>query len=239
VRRGLGKWNKYVQNSNDEKLESLKREQDTILEELKERTNFYSTQALLDRFDTAKMKAVCVEMEAQGKQGSLPTKPDSGSRAETPGSDVNPYILPPEKTELVPTKYEPTWQDRLLDLLIGENENSPNSRMALICKQCRNHNGLASYGELASNVVYICPRCGFLNGNKNETKGVSDEREQSLTSSEGTDLPQTTVESLSHDNGSPVREKQPPTKNEVASATTSRNESPTTRKRLATEQSCD
>jgi hypothetical protein len=40
------------------------------------------------------------------------------------------------------------WVDKLTDAILGENEQSPNSRYALICSKCFSHNGLALKEEL-------------------------------------------------------------------------------------------
>lgn len=41
----------YLMNSNSEYIKTLQAEQEKLIEDLKQKTNFYSTQALLDRFD--------------------------------------------------------------------------------------------------------------------------------------------------------------------------------------------
>lgn len=258
IRRLIRKWFSYVQRGNEEKLEALKTEQESILEELKETTNFYNTQALLDRFDTAKMKQAPEELKAAlrkqrqqpqeglGQQPSPAGGPPPGANKGEPvarnaGKNVpspaaNPYVLPPEKSQIPPTKYEPTWQDRLLDLLMGENENSPNNRMALICAQCRNHNGLASYGEIASEVVYICPHCGFLNGSKSavteftarlkaKSGSVSPPSSESLISTPA----QGSSEQLDHEPSAPIAEKETPAA--TAFQSTAKEDAPQARKR--------
>lgn len=77
---------------------------------------------------------------------------------------------PPASLSMTP----PTWLDRLVDAIIGDDRNS---RYALICPKCYAHNGLAPPEEFASIrtfwlvarqndlsfVEYICPNCHHLN----------------------------------------------------------------------------
>jgi len=55
--------------------------------------------------------------------------------------------------------YQTSWIDRILDVIIGVNENSPAFRYALICPHCHAHNGLAPYGKLAEETSYFCRVC--------------------------------------------------------------------------------
>ena len=71
--------------------------------------------------------------------------------------------------------------DRVLDLLVGEDENAADHRYALICRHCRAHNGLAPPGERGDDVGYLCGRCGEWNGpdpNKKEQNKPKDEESQ-------------------------------------------------------------
>lgn len=203
-------WYTWVKNSNQEYIKELEIQHKELIEELKQKTNFYSTQALLDRYDTEKSKKDQKEtvqgqpgqrdQPSQGQPGaqSQPSQEQSGSPnlksnqlrtqqsnpelAQSTTSGHPPSGLSP--SSVLPLQpfvlYTPRWYDRILDILVGEDEQSPKNRQALICANCFNHNGLAQYGESAQTVVYICPRCGFKNGldakHKHEIKGeVKDE----------------------------------------------------------------
>ena len=54
------------------------------------------------------------------------------------------------------------WVDRVAEALLGENEQSPSSKYALICGKCHTHNGLVLKEELGT-TQYVCPHCGFFN----------------------------------------------------------------------------
>ncbi|GAA99329.1 uncharacterized protein L969DRAFT_86565 [Mixia osmundae IAM 14324] len=69
--------------------------------------------------------------------------------------------------------YPPTptrgWVDKIADALLGENEQLPTSKYALICQKCFSHNGLALKEEL-DEIQYTCPRCGHFNSRRKSTK---------------------------------------------------------------------
>jgi endoplasmic reticulum junction formation protein lunapark len=50
--------------------------------------------------------------------------------------------------------YQKTWVDRVVDVIIGE-EPTVNSKYALICENCFNHNGLALAEEFERIRMYI------------------------------------------------------------------------------------
>lgn len=73
------------------------------------------------------------------------------------------------------------WYDRVLDLLLGEDETHPKNRMALICKSCRLVNGQAPPGtkSLADLGSWRCFGCRTLNGEEDEAaKAVQEMKER-------------------------------------------------------------
>jgi endoplasmic reticulum junction formation protein lunapark len=77
--------------------------------------------------------------------------------------DFHPSAFTPPLS-MSPAPGPRTFLDRLLDLLVGEDETAPEHRYALICVRCRMHNGLAPPGEMPGEVGYLCARCGQWNG---------------------------------------------------------------------------
>lgn len=65
-----------------------------------------------------------------------------------------------------------SWYDRLLDVLIGEDETSAKARLALICSSCKMVNGLAPPGTKSLSEVgrWGCARCGAMNGKDSPKK---------------------------------------------------------------------
>ncbi|KAL9593595.1 MAG: hypothetical protein Q9179_005797 [Wetmoreana sp. 5 TL-2023] len=65
---------------------------------------------------------------------------------------------------------EQKWYDRLMDVLLGEDETLPKNRLALICHHCRLVNGQAPPGvqHLGDVGTWRCAGCGAMNGEENE-----------------------------------------------------------------------
>jgi len=68
----------------------------------------------------------------------------------------------------------PHWYDRVLDLLLGEDEMAPRNRIALVCQQCRLVNGQAPPGtkSLSELGMWKCMGCGSMNGEMDEGKKI-------------------------------------------------------------------
>lgn len=217
-----------------ERNKALKAEQKEKIEELKQSTNFYSTKALLERFDSSYTAPPGGPNTEHNKNANKPTRPGPRSRGHSAaniktqqqqprkadnGAAPNPkrssfiaqdfefspnipslqsaqgdpaaptHITPQQQQQIIQQQlqqtppaslapvhniaYQPRWYDRILDVIVGEDEYSPKSRYALICVSCRNHNGLAQPGELPQYVIYICPRCGYRNGEEKKKRSVS------------------------------------------------------------------
>ncbi|ROW13678.1 hypothetical protein VPNG_04493 [Cytospora leucostoma] len=66
------------------------------------------------------------------------------------------------------------WYDRIMDLLLGEDETAAKNRFVLICKRCRLVNGQAPPGtnSLSELGVWKCMGCAALNGEETEGKRI-------------------------------------------------------------------
>ncbi|GMG20226.1 unnamed protein product [Ambrosiozyma monospora] len=153
----------YLISTNDLALNGLRDQHREKLDELKEQTNFYKTNELLTRFSNGEdfkeleLQAREIEKKKQEylkliKEGKLPN-PSKLAAANGDGSDGGNKIY-----------------DGFLKFMLGEDELSADARYALICCNCFQHNGLAPPNVLPQKVKYICPKCGFLNGNEEEEK---------------------------------------------------------------------
>ncbi|KAF4550824.1 putative endoplasmic reticulum junction formation protein lunapark [Elsinoe fawcettii] len=60
----------------------------------------------------------------------------------------------------------PKWYDRIMDLILGEDETQPRNRIVLICSQCRLVNGQAPPGTRSLEAIgkWRCMACGGMNG---------------------------------------------------------------------------
>lgn len=122
----------------------------------------------------------------QGPPPSLPSTPQPQSRKDIPLQFSPLPISPPqeESAEFAPNAFpsEPQyaqggessagghWYDRVLDLLLGDDETSPKNRIALICSSCRLVNGQAPPGtkSLTELGKWRCSRCEAWNGEEDE-----------------------------------------------------------------------
>ncbi|KAL8790457.1 MAG: hypothetical protein Q9213_000609 [Squamulea squamosa] len=78
----------------------------------------------------------------------------------------------------------PKWYDRLMDVILGEDETLPRNRLALICHECRLVNGQAPPGVQTLEAVgsWRCSGCNAMNGKENEgTKLVKEIKQQAMT----------------------------------------------------------
>ncbi|KAJ5378163.1 uncharacterized protein N7496_005572 [Penicillium cataractarum] len=92
---------------------------------------------------------------------------------------------------------QPHWYDRLLDVLLGEDEMQPRNRMAMICGSCRLVNGQAPPGikTLEELGRWRCGSCGAWNGEESETTKMLSTLRQSSGPAEGLSGSVLTVES--------------------------------------------
>ncbi|KAK6199357.1 uncharacterized protein RJT21DRAFT_46191 [Scheffersomyces amazonensis] len=106
--------------------------------------------------------------ETQLKKLNINITPNKPLPQQTPQSHAQSQIQsstpPPPKVASTPPKR--TFQDRILDLLIGsDNSEAVENRYALICYKCYAHNGLAPpHTDNPSAIKFKCMQCGTLNG---------------------------------------------------------------------------
>lgn len=128
------------------------------------------------------------QVQQQLIQQQLMAQQRSVERKQTPRPNANPNpvqksapatpalpVLNLPKTTTRPSSQQhiqpeeataPRWYDRLLDVLVGEDETSAKNRYALICSNCRMVNGLAPPGTRTPEEMegWGCARCGAMNG---------------------------------------------------------------------------
>lgn len=68
----------------------------------------------------------------------------------------------------------PRWYDRLLDVVLGDDETKPENRIVLLCRKCRLVNGQAPPGTrtLEDIGAWRCKECGSWNGQENDAKNL-------------------------------------------------------------------
>ncbi|KAL9638032.1 MAG: hypothetical protein Q9164_001826 [Protoblastenia rupestris] len=94
-----------------------------------------------------------------------PTSPQEPSADFAP----NAFSAPPQYAQ---PNEGPRWYDRIMDVLLGEDESLPGKRLALICSNCRLVNGQAPPGVKRMEDVgkWRCAGCGTMNGEENEVQ---------------------------------------------------------------------
>jgi endoplasmic reticulum junction formation protein lunapark len=197
----------------------LKTRLEEKLEELKEKSDYYSTQQLLQRYDSKSaipvnperpqgmVRSSSKELQPALRSNNLPRDPSIKALSARQSSNPPLPPLPPPITpasfklpsqnvpnipQFHPSAFTPpsspppeearskTLVDRVLDLLVGEDENSPEQRYALICRHCRAHNGLAPPGETGNELGYLCGRCGGWNGPKTKDSEETQMKEEKV-----------------------------------------------------------
>ncbi|KAJ0966822.1 hypothetical protein J5N97_023739 [Dioscorea zingiberensis] len=211
-------------------LERLRAERKAKIDELKERTNYYSTQQLIQRYDldpAAKAAAATVLASKLGADSglnflvgdeSIPSSPmgksndvelsqstglrnrkssnfkshsprDTGNTQLTDVETINEYEAEGKETGVQHQKMVEHYRgppndsgilSGLLNFLVGDD---PTHSYALICGNCRIHNGLARKEDFPY-MTYYCPHCHALNVSRLQQDG----RESSSSSGRTTPL---------------------------------------------------
>ncbi|KAK9236212.1 hypothetical protein V1525DRAFT_433946 [Lipomyces kononenkoae] len=178
-------------------LQALRGDQKTKVEELKSSTKYYTTKSLLDRFESKNGSSGPGKentVDKNDRRGPVQQGQSDSSVSAVDDARPNSMLSQQQQSSSQPLQWygaravpqppqPPMWYDRILDLLVGEDETDPRNRYALICFRCGTHNGLAPPGQAPDSVRYICPVCGQWNP----------EEAPSITA-EGDEKPETTEE---------------------------------------------
>lgn len=114
----------------------------------------------------------------RGQQDNMPSagSPRSPNAQIAPSSPIeefapNAFSVPPQYAQV---NEGSRWYDRIMDVLLGEDETRPGARMALICNRCRLVNGQAPPGvkRLEDLGKWRCGGCGTVNGEESELKRI-------------------------------------------------------------------
>lgn len=91
---------------------------------------------------------------------------------EEPGFAPNAFSQPPPSRAVY--EHTPHWYDRILDVMLGEDENLAKNRIVLLCQSCRTVNGQAPPGVKTLEELgrWRCQNCGAWNGVQAEAAKV-------------------------------------------------------------------
>ena len=106
-------------------------------------------------------------------------------QAISPTEEFAPNAFP-SAPQYLPAGEGSRWYDRLMDVLLGEDETSPRNRIALVCSKCRLVNGQAPPGikRLEDVGKWRCSSCGSMNGEESEARKIVAEINNHATTSE-------------------------------------------------------
>lgn len=109
-----------------------------------------------------------------------PPPPPTGQGGPDLSAEFAPNAFappPPQYNQADRSEGASHWYDRVLDLLLGEDETASKNRIALICQNCRLVNGQAPPGtkSLVEVGIWKCMACGASNGEANEGKRIIEE----------------------------------------------------------------
>jgi hypothetical protein len=100
---------------------------------------------------------------------------------DEPGFAPNAFPNPPQQAR--PAYEQPSkWYDRILDVLLGEDETLAKNRIVLICTNCRLVNGQAPPGVKSLKEVgrWKCGGCGAWNGVESDAANLMQEMRQEV-----------------------------------------------------------
>ena len=177
----------------EKRLQTLKKKHSLKIEELKKITNFNTTNELLNKYgnqDERKKSKDETDNKATAKKQVGASRQINSPNAQQQQQQQQIIKRLQSLQENPPMQKPRTFQDRVLDFIVGSDNNEAiENRYALICKQCLTHNGLAPPGSTNPfKVSYICPNCGFLNGETEIEETTTPIETEELDSNKATPL---------------------------------------------------
>ncbi|KAI4765058.1 hypothetical protein E4T52_00155 [Aureobasidium sp. EXF-3400] len=115
---------------------------------------------------------------------SLPPQPQREPQADFA---PNAFTAPTPRDQTPYASSGPRWYDRILDIVLGDDETLPKNRIVLLCRKCRLVNGQAPPGtrSLEDLGSWRCKECHALNGQDSEAKAMIREIAEKSTVSDG------------------------------------------------------
>ncbi|KAJ7079689.1 hypothetical protein C8R44DRAFT_992583 [Mycena epipterygia] len=172
VRRVVQVWYNRKGNAEEKTLQALLKEQRAKVEEIKKKTNFYSTRELLARYDASAPSSPQQQQQQRPSGPQTPQRVSASTANPNPNGNKNPNnIVTNNKSSSSsnagpPPPPQRKWFDAVADLLVGAEDPALAARdkFALICSKCFAHNGLVPEAMWAD-AKYTCPKCGHFNSN--------------------------------------------------------------------------
>jgi hypothetical protein len=105
---------------------------------------------------------------------SLPSQSLQPQREPQAEFAPNAFTAPTPRDQTPYASSGPRWYDRILDIVLGDDETLPKNRIVLLCRKCRLVNGQAPPGtrSLEEMGAWRCKECHALNGQDSEAKAM-------------------------------------------------------------------
>jgi len=175
IRRIVQIWYTRKGDAEERTLQKLLKQQREKVEEIKKKTNYYSTRELLQRYDESSPSATPLRQRSQPPQPpNQPSAPVTPQR-QTPSkinvvaarTPVSPALMELSSTASTPPgPPRKQWLDKIVDVVLGDDDSA---RFALICEKCFSHNGLVKE-SVWEDTQYVCPKCKHFNPSKRSKK---------------------------------------------------------------------
>ncbi|KAI4721605.1 hypothetical protein E4T48_02110 [Aureobasidium sp. EXF-10727] len=118
---------------------------------------------------------------------SLPPQPQNPRPEPQAEFAPNAFTAPTPRDTNPYASSGPRWYDRILDIVLGDDETLPKNRIVLLCRKCRLVNGQAPPGtrSLEDLGTWRCKECHALNGQESEAKAMIREIAEESTVRDG------------------------------------------------------
>ncbi|KAL6302717.1 hypothetical protein BKA93DRAFT_900240 [Sparassis latifolia] len=174
VRRIVQIWYTRTGDTEEKALVALRKRRRDKIEEIKKKTNYYSTRNLIERYDDGSASGVSGSPQTMRRRipsqapPVTPQRPQQHLNVQTPmpppaSPNSQQYLSPSPQRPLPPPRKQ--WYDKLADAILGDDGETATgaaSRYALICHKCFTHNGLVKE-SVWEDTQYVCPKCGHFN----------------------------------------------------------------------------
>ncbi|KAF8839304.1 hypothetical protein BDN67DRAFT_1070147 [Paxillus ammoniavirescens] len=175
ARRMMQIWYSWKGGREEKTLMKVLKKQRAKVEEIKKKTNYYSTRNLIEKYDeqpssgsgaTPLRKRNVPAPSAPQTPLAPPPPVQQQQQLQTPNGQMKGPLLQLSPTPQPIQATRKQWYDKLADAILGDDDGQSvsvaASRYALICQKCFAHNGLIKE-SLWEDTQYLCPKCGFFN----------------------------------------------------------------------------
>ncbi|KAI9062108.1 hypothetical protein FKP32DRAFT_1574704 [Trametes sanguinea] len=179
IRRIVQIWYTRKGDAEEKALVKLRKQQRDKIEEVKQKTNYYSMRNLIERYEGGPAQSPTSPQTPVGLRQrippqvpqSVPQTPQRNLQVAPPQTPATRTMSPGLQQQLSPSPQRPLppprkqWYDKLADAILGDDDSTVSgaaSRYALICQKCFAHNGLVKE-SMWEDAQYVCPKCGYFN----------------------------------------------------------------------------